>query len=163
MMENKRIYPSTQLIVACDSRVLKVLMWILGWQSQGGVKYYAKQFAKACKMEEDEAERCVQALVDSKLIDVSRVDDKWLLTPNADQIQKYFNVPLAKVLEGNGICIADKATWCDINANVETSTGIDDMSEAEMKKMMLMIQAKLKEREQVKKMIVNEVPDDLPY
>lgn len=161
-MENKRVYPSTQLVVACDAKVLKCLMWILGWQTQG-VKYYPKQFAKACKMEEDEAERCVQALVDSKLIDVSRVDEKWLLTPNVEQIQKYYNVPLAKVLEGTGICIADTATWCDINANVETSTGIDDMSEAEMKKMMLMIQAKLKEREQVKKMIVNEMPDDLPY
>lgn len=164
MMETKRIYPSTQLVVSLDAKVLKVLMWILGWQSQGGVKYYAKQFAKACKMEEDEAERCVQSLVDAKLVDVSRVDDKWLLNPNAEQIQKYYTIPIAKVLEGNGIGIADKATWCDVNAVVtaEPST-VDDMSEADMKKMLLMIQAKLKEREQVKKMIVNEISDDLPY
>ena len=161
-MENKkRIYPSTQLVVALDSKTLKVAMWILGWQNQGSVKYYPKQFAKACKMEEKEVELCIQTLVNCKLIDVSLVDQTWMLTPNAEQFQKYYEVPMSKVLEGNGIPMAKEVTW---NV-VETK---DDESDEELKRQILMLQAKLNERQQMKKCVVsmaastNDV-DDLPF
>lgn len=161
-MENKkRIYPSSQLVVALDSKTLKVAMWILGWSSQGSVKYYPKQFAKACKMEEKEVELCIQTLVNCKLIDVSLVDQTWMLTPNAEQFQKYYEVPMSKVLEGNGIPMAKEVTW---NV-VETK---DDESDEELKRQILMLQAKLNERQQMKKCVVstaastNDV-NDLPF
>ena len=160
-MDKKRIYPSTQLVVALDSKTLKVAMWILGWQNQGSVKYYPKQFAKACKMEEKEVELCIQTLVNCKLIDVSLVDQTWMLTPNAEQFQKYYEVPMSKVLEGNGIPMAKEVTW---NV-VETK---DDESDEELKRQILMLQAKLNERQQMKKCVVsmaastNDV-DDLPF
>ena len=164
-MENKkRIYPSSQLVVALDSKTLKVAMWILGWQNQGSVKYYPKQFAKACKMEEKEVELCIQTLVNCKLIDVSIVDQTWMLTPNAEQFQKYYEVPISKVIEsGRTLEMAEEATWNSEETTTQ-SNDIDDMSEDEMKRMLLMIQARLKEKQEVKKVVVtNNVVDDLPW
>lgn len=167
-MDKKRIYPSTQLVVALDSKTLKVAMWILGWSSQGSVKYYARQYAKACKMTEQEVELCIQTLVNCKLIDVSLVDQTWMLTPNAEQFQKYYEVPMSKVLEGNGIPMAKEVTWN--KEEKKQSNGINDMSDDEMKRMILMLQARLNEKEQVKKVVVSaskneteDVIDDLPF
>ena len=168
-MENKkRIYPSSQLVVALDSKTLKVAMWILGWSSQGSVKYYARQYAKACKMTEQEVELCIQTLVNCKFIDVSLVDQTWMLTPNAEQFQKYYEIPMSKVLEGNGIPMAKEVTWN--KEEKKQSNGINDMSDDEMKRMIIMLQARLNEKEQVKKVVVSasknkteDVIDDLPW
>lgn len=160
-MENKkRIYPSSQLVVALDAKCLKVAMWILGWSSQGSVKYYPKQFAKACKMEEKEVELCIQTLVNCKLLDVSIVDQTWMLTPNAEQFQKYYEVPMSKVIEGNGIPMAKEATW---NKQDDSTS---EMSDDELQRQILMLQARLNERQQMKKCVVtveDNYCSDLPF
>jgi len=159
--KGKRIYPSSQLVCALDCRVLKVLMWILGWQNQGSIKYYPKQFAKACKMEEDDVDLCIQTLIDTKLLDVSRIDQTWMLTPNAEQFQKYYDIPISKVIEGNGIKMADKITW---NSEEAPKADIDDMDEKQIQAMILRLQASLNEKKQVKEMIKGSVLcDDLPF
>ena len=159
--KSKRIYPSTQLIVALDARVLKVYLWILSWSSsQGSVKYYEKQFAKACKMSEDEVELCIQSLVDAKLIDISRVDQTWMITPNEEQNQKYYQIPISKVLEGNGIKMAESVTW---NASEAPTQDISDMSEQQIQAMILRLQASLNEKKQLKELIKDNVPNDLPF
>ena len=159
-METKRIYPSTQLIVALDARVLKVYLWILSWSAKGDVKYYPKQFAKACKITEEEADRCVQALIDAKLITATNYGgDSWSLSVNAEQNQKYYNIPISKVLEGNGIPMAEKATW-----NVAETK--DDESDEELQRQILMLQARLNERKQMKKCVVtveDNYCNDLPF
>ena len=163
-MENKgkRIYPATQLIVALDPRVLKVYLWILSWSaSQGSVKYYERQFAKACKMTEEEVELCIQTLVDTKLIDISRVDQTWMITPNDEQNQKYYNIPISKVLEGSGIPMASNVSW---NCDVEPKEDIADMSEQQITAMILRLQAQLNEKKEVKKMVASpNIPNDLPF
>lgn len=160
--KSKRIYPSTQLIVALDARVLKVYLWILSWSSsQGSVKFYEKQFAKACKMTEDEVELCIQSLVDAKLIDVSRVDQTWMLTPNEEQNQKYYQIPISKVLDGNGIKMAESVTW---NCDVEPKQDVADMSEQQIQAMILRLQAQLNEKKEVRKIVTSSVNvDDLPF
>lgn len=160
--KSKRIFPSTQLIVALDARVLKVYLWILSWSSsQGSVKYYEKQFAKACKMTEDEVELCIQSLVDAKLIDVSKIDQTWMLTPNEEQNQKYYQIPISKVLEGNGIKMAESVTW---NCDVEPKQDVADMSEQQIQAMILRLQAQLNEKKEVRKMVTSSVNvDDLPF
>ena len=110
-------------------------------------------------MEEDEVERCIQSLIDCKLVDVSRVDQTWMLTPNESQNQKYYKVPISKVLEGKGIELADVATWNDEAEVIPTSS---KMSKEEIRRTILMLQAQLKESEQVEK-IVETVEDDLPF
>ena len=132
-METKRIYPSTQLIVALDSRVLKLYLWILSWSAKGDVKYYPKQFAKACKLTEEEVDKCLQSLIDAKLITATNYGEGWMLSVNAEQNQKYYQVPISKVLEGNGIPMAEKVTW---NV-VETK---DDESDEELQRQILMLQ-----------------------
>lgn len=160
-METKRIYPSTQLIVALDSRVLKLYLWILSWSAKGDVKYYPKQFAKACKLTEEEVDKCLQSLIDAKLITATNYGEGWMLSVNAEQNQKYYQIPISKVLEGNGIPMAEKVTW---NV-VETK---DDESDEELQRQILMLQARLNERQQVRKKVVtvtstNNVVDDLPF
>ena len=142
--KGKRIYPATQLIVALDPRVLKTYMWILSWSTQGSVKYYPKQFAKATKMEEEEVEKCIQSLVDCKLVDVSIIDQTLMLSPNAEQNQKYYQIPISKVLEGNGIPMAQKVTW-NISETEKKSSGtdIEDMNEQQIQSMILRLQASL--------------------
>lgn len=165
-METKRIYPATQLIVALDPKVLKVYLWILSWSAKGSIKYYPKQFVKACRFEEEEIERCIQTLEDIKLIDIALVDNEWMITPNGEQNQKYYEIPISKVLEGNGIAMAEKVAWNKVDTNTKSNDDVDDMSEAEMKRMLLMLQARLKEKQEVKKVVVspaaNDV-DDLPF
>jgi hypothetical protein len=160
--KSKRIFPSTQLIVALDARVLKVYLWILSWSSsQGSVKFYEKQFAKACKMTEDEVELCIQSLVDAKLIDISRVDQTWMLTPNEEQNQKYYQIPISKVLEGKGINMAEHVSW---NCDVEPKQDVVDMSEEQIRTMILRLQAQLNEKKEVRKMVTSSVNvDDLPF
>lgn len=160
--KSKRIYPSTQLIVALDARVLKVYLWILSWSSsQGSVKYYEKQFAKACKLSEDEVELCIQSLVDAKLIDISRVDQTWMITPNEEQNQKYYQIPISKVLEGKGINLAEHVTW---NCDVEPKHDVADMTEQQIQAMILRLQAQLNEKKEVRKMVASNVDvNDLPF
>lgn len=164
-METKRVYPSTQLIVALDARVLKVYLWILSWSTKGDVKFYSKQFAKACKMEEDEVERCIQTLIDAKLIDATLIEQTWMLSPNAEQNQKYYDIPISKVLEGNGIPMAEKATWNREEVKEEKKEASwDDLSESQLEKLIQRLQIIKNEKEQTKKVVVtNKVVDDLPF
>lgn len=156
-MEKKRIYPASQLVVALDANVLKTYMWILAWQGHGSVKYYPRQFAKATKFTEEEVEKCIQALVNCKLIDVSYVDQTWMITPNAEQVQKYYEVPLADVLEGKGIKMADKATWnkteSEKSSTSSSGTDFENMSADQLEKMLLMLQARLNEKKEVEKLV----------
>ena len=163
----KRLFPSTQLMVALDSRVLKTYLWICSWMAQGGVRYYSRQFSKATKLTEDEVERCIQALIDCKLVDVTNTDQGFLFTPNVDQAKKYFEVPMGKVLESDGIKMAEKATWNKDNIVVQKRK-IEEMDAEQIQAMIYRLQASLQEKEQLKKFVkVTSSPtekfDDLPF
>ena len=168
-MENekpKRLFPSTQLMVALDSMVLKTYLWICSWMAQGGVRYYSRQFSKATKLTEDEVERCIQALIDCKLVDVTNTDQGFVFTPNVDQAKKYFEVPMGKVLESDGIKMAEKATW-NKTTTVQKSK-IEEMDAEQIQAMIYRLQASLQEKEQLKKFVkVTPSPtekfDDLPF
>lgn len=152
-MDKKKIYPSSQLVVALDPKVLKCYLWILAWQSQVNIKYYPKQFSKAVKMTVEEVEKCIQSLEDAKLIDISYVDQTWVITPNAEQAQKYYEVPLAKVLEGKGIPMAEKVTWNVLESESQQDEKVADMNEQQLQAMILRLQAQLAEKQEVSKMV----------
>ena len=160
-MEKKRIYASLQLVSALPANVLKTFLWITGWNTD--VKYYAKQFCKALKMSQEEVEKCIQTLIDVQLVDVSKTDGTWILSPNHETNQKYYNIPISKVVEGNGIKMAENATWMQDEAKPQV-TDPAEMSESEIKTLILRLQASLNEKAQMKKVVVtNPEPDDLPY
>ena len=169
-MENdkpKRLFPSTQLIVALEPRVLKTYLWICSWMIQGGVRYYQRQFSKAIKVSEDEVERCIQALIDYKLVDVTNTDQGFVLMPNVDQAKKYFEVPMGKVLESDGIKMAENATWNKESVAVQKRK-IEEMNADQIQAMIYRLQASLEEKKQMEKFVkVASAPtekfDDLPF
>ena len=163
----KRLFPSTQLMVALDSRVLKTYLWVCSWMAQGGVRYYSRQFSKATKLTEDEVERCIQALVDYKLVDVTNTEQGFLLMPNVDQAKKYFEVPMGKVLESDGIKMAENATWNKENVAVQKRK-IEEMNAEQIQAMIYRLQASLEEKKQMEKFVKvasspTEKFDDLPF
>ena len=163
----KRLFPSTQLLVALDSRVLKCYLWICSWMVQGGVRYYSRQFSKATKLTEDEVERCIQSLIDYKLVDVTNTDQGFVFMPNIDQARKYFEVPMSKALESEGIKMADEATWNKESAVVQKSK-IEDMNTEQIQAMIYRLQASLNEKKQMEKFVKvapspTEKFDDLPF
>lgn len=170
-MENKskKIYPSQQLVCSLDANVLKCLMWLLGWQSQGDIKIYVHQMSKFLHMDEEIIELCIQTLEDVHLIDIKRVDQTWIANLNAEQIQKYFTIPMEKIKDSKGIPMATEVTW-NQEAKVEVkeaSNDITDMSDDELKMLLKRIQVSLNERDQMKKVVVSSKPnndiDSLPF
>ena len=169
-MENekpKRLFPSTQLMVALDSRVLKTYLWICSWMTQGGVRYYSRQFAKATKLTEDEVERCIQTLLDCKLVNVTNTEQGFVFMPNVDQARKYFEIPMGKVLESEGIKMAETATWNKESISVQKRK-IEEMDADQIQAMIYRLQASLEEKKQMEKFVkVASIPtekfDDLPF
>lgn len=164
IMETKRLYPSTQMVLYLAPNVLRVLMWVLGWQGKT-IIYYPSQYQKALKMDVDEIERCLQALFDKNILSYQKIDDKWVLEPVADTFQKFYDVKISKVIESEKTLeMTDKVTW-NKEETTTKSNDIDDMSDDEMKRMVLMLQARIKERAEVKKKVVTNNVDlsDLPF
>lgn len=159
----KKIYPSQQLVVALDAQSLKLFIYICNWQTQGAMKYYPNTLAKAMKCDEDELELTVQTLADAKLINISKIDQTFMIEPNAEQCQKYFNIPIKDVIDGKGIRRATHVTW---NCNESPKSDVEDMSEEEIQKMIMRLQVSLNEKKQMKKLVQTCEPnyeDDLPF
>ena len=163
----KRLFPSTQLMVALEPRVLKTYLWICSWMAQGGVRYYSRQFAKATKLTEDEVERCIQTLLDCKLVNVTNTEQGFVFMPNVDQARKYFEIPMGKVLESEGIKMAETATWNKESISVQKRK-IEEMDADQIQAMIYRLQASLEEKKQKEKFVkVASIPteqfDDLPF
>ena len=105
----KRLYPIAQLVVALDAKVLKTYLWITIWR--GSVRYFSRQFANAIGFSENRVERCIQALVDKRLVTVTNTEQGFLLTPNAEEHWKYSEIPLGQMIGCDKIKMADEATW----------------------------------------------------
>lgn len=156
MDNKKRLYPSQQLVCCLDANALKVLLWFIGWQSQGDIKIYPRQMTKYLHLDEETIARAIQTLINAKLI-VVRKEENYVANLNKEQFDKYFSIPMSKIPEGKGIPMADEVTW-----NVEEGDA-HEMSVEEMKRTILMLQVKLNEHEQAKELIKKSVTDDLPY
>lgn len=164
-MEKKRIYPSQQLVCCLDSKVLKIFLWLCGWQSQGDIKLYIKQMSKFLHLTEKECELGIQTLEDIRLIDIKKIDQTYIANINAEQVDKYFKIPISKIAEGNGIPMATEVKW---NVEEEEEKPKKEMTTEQMRKMIQMLQIKLQEKEEVEKMVVSanvEKEDDygLPF
>ena len=166
----KRLYPSTQLLAALNYKVLVTYLWILTWGG-GSVRYFSRQFMKATGLSEDYLEKCIQALVDSRLITVTNTEQGFLFTPNAEEHQKYFEMPLAQILESKKITMAREATWTKttpVQKPKFEDMEIEDMDADQLKALLIRIQASIQEKKQMEKFVkVTSTPtekfDDLPF
>ena len=77
-----------------------------------------------------------------------------------DQTNVFLTNNRRKVLEGKGIAMADTVTW---NASEAPTQDISDMSEQQIQAMILRLQASLNEKKQLKELIKDNVPNDLPF
>lgn len=166
-MDKERVYISTQLACMLPPTALKVLSYLISWQSQEQIKYFDKQFSKAMHLDKAEIEQALQLLIDKELINARKIDTYWVFELEKKKIQSYFNVPMQKVYDHEGFKLPPQITW---NKENTKSEDINDMSDDEMKRMILMLQARLNEKEQVKKVVVSasknkteDVIDDLPW
>jgi hypothetical protein len=68
-----------------------------------------------------------------------------------------------KVINHEGYKLAEEVTY-DADENKKSSTDISDMSDAELRTLLLRIEASLSERQQMKKCVANnQEPTDLPF
>ena len=169
-MDKERVYISTQLLSVLPPIVLKVASFLCNWQnSPNGIMLYEHRFAKTLKMTEEEVRISIQTLINLKLIDLTNIDNKWKIEFNPTEWQKYYKIPMDKVIEHEGYKLATEVTYDKVDTNTK-SNDVDNMSDDEMKRMILMLQARLNEKEQVKKVVVSasknnteDVIDNLPF
>ena len=163
-MDKERVYISNQLACMLPPTALKTLFYLISWQSQEQIKYYQKQFAKTMHLDQSEIEQAIQLLIDKELISASRIDNNWVFVLEKKKIQSYFNVPMNKVVEHDGFKLPTQITWN--KEEKKQSNVINDMSDEEMKRMILMLQARLNEKQQVKEKVLsvsNDDYDNLPF
>lgn len=152
-MDKERVYISNQLACMLPPTALKTLFYLISWQSQEQIKYYQKQFAKTMHLDQAEIEQAIQLLIDKELISASRIDNNWVFVLEKKKIQSYFKVPMNKVVEHDGFKLPSEITWN--KEENKQSNGINDMSDDEMKRMIIMLQARLNEKQQVKNKVVS--------
>ena len=164
-METKRTFISNQLACMLEPTVLKVLFYIVCWSAtRPQFKYYPKQMSKMLHMDVEIIELAIQTLIDRKLLTASKEEGSWVLEIVKEEIDKYIKVPLEKVHDSDVFPMAKEVTW-----NVEKThqnglkCEIDDLSEKDIKAMILRLQASLQEKQEMKKKVVTMEKDDLPW
>lgn len=164
-MQNEKCYVSTQLVALLPPVVLKVLQWICSWQSTPkGVMLYEHRFARTLKLTDEEVKLSIQTLINLKLIDLTNIDGKFRIEFNKPMFDKYYKVPMEKVIEHNEFQMATEVTY-DKDSEPKKQKDITDMSDAELRTLLLRVQASLNEREELKEKVVNLQTnnDDLPF
>ena len=163
METQEKVFMSSQLIALLPSVVVKLLSFILMFQKNpNGVMLYEHRFARMLKITDEEVQQAIQTLINLKLISLTKVEDKFKIEFNKEQFGKYYRVEMQKVLEHNGYQLAKDVTY-NKEFDKPKQIEIEDMSEQQIKTMILRLQASLNEKEQLKKKIVNNEPTDLPW
>lgn len=145
--KNERVYLSQQLVCMLPPLVLKVMMYLIGWQSRETIKYYEKQMCGFLHIEPLELELSIETLINLHLIIIEQGDDVPTIKLNKEVISKYYNVPFEKVKEHKGFELATEVTW------KKDEKKDDEMSDEELKRTILRLQSMLSEREQTKQMV----------
>jgi hypothetical protein len=167
METNEKVRMSSQLIALLPSVAVKLLSFMLMFQSNPkGVMLYEHRFAKMLKLTDEEVKLAIQTLINLKLIDLTSIDGKFRIEFNKEMFDKYFKLEMQKVLDHDGFQMATEITY-DKESNTPTKQkDISDMSDSELKTLLLRVQASINEREQLKQKVVNlqsNNDDGLPW
>ena len=164
-MEDKKTFIPTQLAAMLHPIPLKILLYMVNMQGIGAFKIYTSALSGILKMKEEHLKIGIQTLIDNNLISISKNDEGHFVTKlNKDTFQKFFEIPVGELKNKELLPVAKDVTWDKIQPAKPSTKNDDSMSTAEIKRMLLMLQAQLKEREQVEKMVkVNDEPTDLPW
>ena len=158
-----KVFVSTQLSALLHPVVFKMLYFITCMQGIGNFKIYPTTLAKILKLREKDVMYSIQTLIDNKLITVSKSEDGYFTAKvNKDEFQKYLSIQLSELKDKELLPVSKDVTWNQQSAPKQQ----DDMSEDEIRAKILMLQAQLKEKKAVEKMVkVQKEPEynDLPW
>lgn len=158
-----KAFVSTQLASLLHPVVFKILYFITCMQGIGNFKIYPTTLAKILKLREKDVMYSIQTLLDNKLITVSKGEDGYYTAKaNKDEFQKYLSIQLNELKDKELLPVSKDVTWNQQSAPKQQ----DDMSEEEIRAKILMLQAQLKEKKSVEKMVkVQNEPEysDLPW
>ena len=166
-METKtdKVFVSTQLLAVLPPIALKVLNYIVNWQnSPNGIMLYEHRFAKTLKLTETEVRISIQTLINLKLIDLTRIDEKWRIELNTNEFAKYYKIPMDRVIEHEGYKLADKITYDEVEKEDELK--LASISDADLERMVKELQRR---REEKKKKVLpsgyteEELINQLPF
>lgn len=162
-MEKGKIYLPMQIKALMPSDMYKVLDVLVAFQKEGIVSY-SKRNAEFLHMDEAICDQAVQTAVDVKLfIPVGKDGGVFKFKINEDIIKRAQEVSLKDIPGKKMISLSTNITFK--SQKKEEKKDVDCMSYDEMKKMLLMLQARMNEHEQVKKLVVNNSDEDdgLPF
>ena len=167
MEEKQKVFLSTQLICMLPPEALKVMAYLINWQSQEWTKYYPKQWVKFLKMSEQEIELSIQTLVDHNLVNIQDDTENFMLQVNKSVVRSYMNVPLQKLHDHEGFGMATFVGW-NRRKIVEKKEDIADMSKEQIEALILRLQASLNEKKEIDNLVKFASSDtgstsDLPF
>ena len=165
-MANERVYISSQLACLLHPMVLKVLFYLVSWQSKPEFKYYPKQMSKMLHMTVEDIELSIQSLIDKNLITATNIDGGWVLSLEKDQINRYMKAPLDKVSETVVFPVASKVSWNVQKTQEKASESVlEGLSDDALERLIIELQ-KRKEKRKGCEIIyanANNEIDQLPF
>lgn len=162
-MEKGKIYLPMQIKALMPSDMYKVLDVLVAFQKDGIISY-SKRNAEFIHVDLAVADQAIQTAIDIKLlIPVEKDGGVYKFKINEDVIKRAQEVSLKDISSKKMIKLSTDITFK--SQKNEDKKDVDCMSYSEMKKMLLMLQARMNEHEQVKKLVVNNSDEDdgLPF
>ena len=159
-MENKRLYLTLQIKTLMPESMYKVIDILFALQKDGMVGY-SKKTAELAHIDSSIADQAVQTAINHKiLIPIGVESGIYRFKLNEDVLKKSLSVDFKDLV---GYNLFELATEITFKENMSSSP--DDMSEDEMKAQILLLQAKLKEKRAVKKLLNGNTQEysDLPF
>lgn len=152
-METKKIYLPMQVKYLMPESMYKVIDALVVFQKEGIVSY-SKKMCEYLHMDEPIVEQCVQTAIDINLFTpIDKNGGIFRFKINEDTVKKMNEIVLKDVNHIKLITLSTEIKFKNNSSESKPASDFDDMSEEDMKKMILMMQARLKEREEVKKIV----------
>lgn len=159
-MENKRLYLPLQIKVLMPESMYKAIDILFALQKDGMVGYSSRT-AELAHIDSTIADQAIQTAINHKIfIPIGKENGIYRFRLNEDVLKKSLTVDFRDL---TGYNLIELATDIKFKESVPESS--DEMTEDEMKAQILMLQAKLKEKRAVKKLLSSNTQEysDLPF
>lgn len=167
-METKKIYLPMQMKCLMPDTLYKVIDSLFAFQKDGIVNY-SKKTCECLHIDIAIFEQCVQTGINVGILSFVEKDGGiYKFKINEEAISKFRNIEWKDVPNIKMIGLATEIKFKNNSSESKPASDFDNMSEEDMKKMILMMQARLKEREEVSKIVQlacepTSNVDDLPW
>lgn len=152
-MEEKKLFLPMQVKCLMPETMYKVIDLLFAFQKNGIVNY-SKRTCECLHIDVAIVEQCVQTGIDVGILTFIEKDGGiFKFRINEEKIKKFRDIEWKDVPNIKMIGLSSDIKFKNDNEEVKSSSSFDNMSEEDMKRMILMMQARLKEREEVKNIV----------